>query len=163
MSLLLLQRHQLAWMNRIFAIPCPSSNIAPHTPTSALANILLTRYMRQLRQRDLRRAPNRPGTLRQLRDSEVPAPAPAMRGKDIIPPALRLPFPSGFEEYAPLLTAVRWWWRQAAGHGRETPFLDIRLDEHEARLTEVDMYGAGPVGADGGEEVLRFQAVGYVI
>lgn len=25
------------------------------------------------------------------------------------------------------------------------------------------MYGAGPAGADGGEEVLRFQAMGYVV
>jgi hypothetical protein len=62
-----------------------------------------------------------------------------------------------------LLATVRRWWRKTAGHRRKTPFLDIGLDENEAALAEVDVHGAGPLRADGGEEVLRFEAVGHVI
>lgn len=71
--------------------------------------------------------------------------------------------PSRFEEDAALLTTVRRWWRQTAGHRRQTPFLDVGLDEDEAALAEVDVHGAGPLRADGGEKVLRFEAVGHVV
>lgn len=67
------------------------------------------------------------------------------------------------EEDAALFATIRWWWRQTARHGGQAPFLDIRLDEDEAALTEVDVHGARAVGADGGEEVLGLKAVGDVV
>lgn len=62
-----------------------------------------------------------------------------------------------------MLATVRRWWRETAGHGRKTPFLDVGLDEDEAALAKVDVHGAGPLRADGGEEVLRFEAVSHVV
>ena len=68
-----------------------------------------------------------------------------------------------FEQDAALLAAVGWWRSKAPCHGRQTPFLDVRLDEHEAGLAEIDVHGAGSVGADRGEEILGFETVGYVV
>ena len=61
-----------------------------------------------------------------------------------------------------MFTAIRRWWCQTARHRCQSPFLHIRFDEHESGLSEVDVYGTGSVRADGWEEVLRFEAVGYV-
>lgn len=70
---------------------------------------------------------------------------------------------TGFKQNTPLFTPIRWWRGQAPRHGCQPPFLDIRLDKDEARLSEIDVYGARTVCADGWEEVLRFQAVGNVL
>lgn len=70
---------------------------------------------------------------------------------------------SGLEEYTSLLAAVRGRRGQTARHGCQPPLLDIRLDEDEARLAEVDVDGARAVGADGGEEVRCLEAVGDVV
>jgi hypothetical protein len=71
--------------------------------------------------------------------------------------------PPRLEKYAPLLRAVRGRGRQGTRDGRETPLLDVGLDEHEAGLAEVDVHAAGPVGAHGGEEVLVLEAVADVL
>lgn len=62
---------------------------------------------------------------------------------------------AGLQENAALLRAVRRRGSQAARDGGQPPFLDICLDEDEARLTKVDVNRRGPVGSNGGKEVLR--------
>ena len=86
-----------------------------------------------------------------------------MTGNETVAAALGLSLPARFEQDAALLAAVRWWRSKASCHGRQTPFLDVRLDKYEAGLAKIDVHGAGSVGADRGEEVLGFEAVGYVI
>lgn len=62
---------------------------------------------------------------------------------------------AGFEENAALLRAVRGRGSQAARDRGQPPFLDICLDEDEARLTKIDVNRRWPVGSNGGKEVLR--------
>ena len=69
---------------------------------------------------------------------------------------------AAFEQDAALLGAVGGWWCEGAGHRGQAPFFDVRFDEHEAQLAEVDVHLAGPVGTYCGEEVVRLEAVGYV-
>lgn len=70
---------------------------------------------------------------------------------------------AGLEQYAALLAAVRRRWRQATRHGSQPPFFYVCLDEDEAALAEIDVHGARPIGAHCWEEVLRFQAMNYVV
>lgn len=77
--------------------------------------------------------------------------------------SLSLSFPARFKQDTTLLTSIRGWWRETPRHRRQTPFLDIRFDENEAGLAEVDVHGARAVCTDGGEEVLGFETVGYVV
>lgn len=87
-----------------------------------------------------------------------------MAGNETVAAAtLGLSISTRFEQDAALLAAVRWWRSKTSRHGRQAPLLDVRLDEHEAGLAEIDVHRAGSVGADRGEEVLGFEAVGYVI
>ena len=86
-----------------------------------------------------------------------------MAGNETVAAALGLSVPTRFEQDAALFTAVRWWRSKASCHGRQTPFLDVRLYEYEAGLAEIDVHGAGSISADCGEEVLGFEAVGYII
>lgn len=66
---------------------------------------------------------------------------------------------SSLEEYAALLRTIWWWWRKGTRDGCETPLLDVGLDEDEAGLSKVDVDNSRSNGADGWEEVWRFQAV----
>lgn len=66
---------------------------------------------------------------------------------------------AGLEENTALLGTVRGWRREAAGDGGESPFLDVGLDEDEARLAEIDMNRGWAVGANSREEVLRLETV----
>ena len=77
--------------------------------------------------------------------------------------SLSLSFPARLKQDTTLLTSIRGWWRKTPRHRRQTPFLDIRFDEDEAGLAEVDVHGARAVCADGGEEVLSFETVGYIV
>lgn len=77
--------------------------------------------------------------------------------------SLSLSFPARLKQDTTLLTSIRGWRRKTPRHRRQTPFLDIRFDENEAGLAEVDVHGARAVCADGGEEVLSFETVGYVV
>jgi hypothetical protein len=79
--------------------------------------------------------------------------------------AWRLPraISSCFEEYAPLLTSIRWWWRKTACHRRQTPFLNVRLDENEPTLAEVHVHRARAVGTHRRKEILGLEAVGYIV
>ena len=58
-----------------------------------------------------------------------------------------------------MLAAVRWWWSQAAGHGRQSPLLNIGFDEDESHLAEIDVNSTRAVSPNGREEVLAFQVV----
>ncbi len=71
--------------------------------------------------------------------------------------------PTRFQQDAPLLATVRWGRGQAARHRRQAPFLDVGLDEHKSHLAEVDVHRAGSVGAHGGEQILRFEAMRNVV
>ena len=77
--------------------------------------------------------------------------------------SLSLSFPACLKQDTTLLTSIRGWWRKTPRHRCQTPFLDIRFDEDEARLAEVDVHGARAVCADGGEEVLSFETVSYIV
>ena len=81
--------------------------------------------------------------------------------------ALALPwslsFPARLKQDTTLLTPIRGWWRKTARHRRQTPFLNIRFNENEAGLAEVDVHRTRAVCADGGKEVLGLETVGYVI
>ena len=77
--------------------------------------------------------------------------------------SLSLSFPARLKQDTTLLTSIRGWWRKTPRHRRQTPFLDIRFDEDEAGLAEVDVHGARAVCANGGEEVLSFETVSYVV
>ena len=84
----------------------------------------------------------------------------------LVPAAVRTRiaiFPPRFEEYGVRLRAIWRRRRQRARHGSETPLLDVGLDENEAGLTEVDVYDARPVRADGGEEVLCLQSMDSIL
>jgi hypothetical protein len=61
-----------------------------------------------------------------------------------------------------LFAAIRRRRRKTTSHGGKTPFLDIGFDEDESRLSKINVYCAGAIGTDCWEEVLRFQAVGYI-
>ena len=67
-----------------------------------------------------------------------------------------------FEEDAALFGAVGWWWCEGARHRRQAPFFDVRFDEDEAQLPEVDVHLAWSVGAYCREEIVRLEAVSYV-
>ena len=79
----------------------------------------------------------------------------ALSGPRTIPPC--------FEQYAALLTPIRWRWRKTAGHGRQTPFLNVGLNEDETALAKIDVDCARTVGADCGEEILGLETVGDVV
>lgn len=147
-------------MSRDLVIPQQFAASILSAPARALARIFIRRYVGQLRQRNLRRRPRRPWARRRL---DPPTSRPSMRNWCIVPQALPLPIPPCFKKNTSLLTSVRWGRRKTARHRRKTPFLDIRLDEDEAALTEVDVYGTRPVGADCGKEILRLEAVGDVL
>lgn len=66
---------------------------------------------------------------------------------------------SALEQDATLLRTVRRRWRKAASYWRESPLLDVGLDEVEACLAEVDVDSGRTVGADSREEVLRLETV----
>ncbi len=72
-------------------------------------------------------------------------------------------FPARLEEDASLLRSVWRRRRQRSRHRGQAPLLDVGLDEHKAGLAEVDVHDGGAVGADGGEEVVRLQAVDHVL
>ena len=69
---------------------------------------------------------------------------------------------STFKQDTPRFTTIRRWLRQTSRHWRESPFLDICLDEDEAHLAEVDVHFTGAGRADRGEEVRVFQGMCYV-
>jgi hypothetical protein len=95
---------------------------------------------------------------------DIPAPRASMAARLVIMRRLsRSSRTTSFQKNTALLTPIRRRRRQRTRHWRKTPFLDISFDKHEPRLPEVDVHGAGPVRADGGEEVLRFEAVGDVV
>ena len=77
--------------------------------------------------------------------------------------SLSLSFPARLKQNTTLLTSIRGRWRKTPRHRRQTPFFDIRFDEDEAGLAEVDVHSARAVCADSGEEVLGFETVGYVV
>lgn len=90
-----------------------------------------------------------------LHGMTIPAPTSKRAGKPILG--------AGLEENTALLGTI-WRWRcERASHRSETPLLDIGFDEDKASLTKVDMDDAGSVRADRGEEVLRLQAVYYIL
>lgn len=62
-----------------------------------------------------------------------------------------------------MLAPVGGRWGEGARCRRETPFLDVRFDENEAKLAEVNMDRGGTIGADGREEVQGFEAVCGVV
>lgn len=83
-----------------------------------------------------------------------------------VPSALRIGIAilgPGFQQNTTLLGAI--WGRrsQTASDGSQSPFLNIGLNENEAGLAKVDMDDCGTVGADGWEEVLRLEAVDYLV
>lgn len=134
----------------------------------------------EMRERDVGRAPDRAGA-RGREDAEVAAPGPAvllvrvqmmLAMTDVIRraakrlavrPALRASHEpvlvAGFQQDATLFGAVRRRGCEAARDGRQSPFLDVGLDEDEAGLAEVDVDSSRAVGADGREEVLGLEAV----
>ena len=73
------------------------------------------------------------------------------------------PLSSRFEQDAALFAPVGGWGGKRARHGSQAPFFHVGFDEDEAGLAEVDVDGAGAVGAHGGEEVLVFKAVRDVV
>ena len=75
----------------------------------------------------------------------------------------RNPSPTGLEQDAALFTAV--WWRrcQTACCGCQPPFLDVGFDEDKATLPEIDVHGAGSVGADSRKEIRCFEAVRHIV
>ena len=77
--------------------------------------------------------------------------------------SLSLSFPARLKQDTTLLTPIRGWWRKTPRHRRQTPFLDIRFDEDEAGLAKIHVHSAGAVCADGGEEILSFETVGYIV
>lgn len=74
-----------------------------------------------------------------------------------------LSLPARLKQDTALLTPIRGWRRKTARHRRQTPFLNIRFDEDEAGLAEVDMHRTRAVCADGGEEVLGLETVCYIV
>lgn len=72
-------------------------------------------------------------------------------------------FPAAFEEDGTLFASVGGWRSETTCHGSQAPFLDICFDKDEAHLAEVDVYLAWTVCTDCGEEILRFEAVGYIV
>lgn len=66
------------------------------------------------------------------------------------------------QQNAALFTPVGWRRRKATGHRGKTPFLNIRLDEHETHLAKVDVDGARTIGANCGKEILCFEVVGHL-
>ena len=114
--------------------------------------------MHEVREGDVCRAPHGAGACG-VASEDIPA-ARASVSHGVLGASLRAAY---VEEDTPLFTAIRWRWGETAGHGCETPLLDVGLDEDEARLSEVDVHGARPVGAHGWEEVLRFETVGDVL
>lgn len=72
-------------------------------------------------------------------------------------------FPSAFQKNAALFAAVGWRRSQRASLRCESPLLHVRLDEHEAHLTEVDVNVGWTIGADRREEVLTLEPVCHVL
>jgi hypothetical protein len=77
--------------------------------------------------------------------------------------ALTDAFPATFEENATLFASIWWRWCKTASHGSKTPFLDIGFNKDKAHLAEVDLDVARASGSDGGEEVLRFEAMSNIL
>lgn len=145
------------------------SETIPHRRARPLTHIILPRvHKAQLRERNIRRTPLRARAHRlRPRQPRLLAPAPRVaklerRVRAALSLSLPHAVPPTLKQNTALLAAVRRRRRQAAGLRREPPFLDVGLDEHEAQLAEVDVHLAGPVGADRGEEVLRFEPVRHV-
>lgn len=55
----------------------------------------------------------------------------------------------GLKQDAAVFATIWWGRREAAGHGGQTPFLDISFDEYEPHLAKIDMHAAGAVRANG--------------
>ena len=71
--------------------------------------------------------------------------------------------PPRFEENTPLLASIGWWGSETSCHWCQTPLFDIRFYKHKSTLPKVDVNGTRSVGADGGEEILGFEAVRDVV
>ena len=74
-----------------------------------------------------------------------------------------LSFSARLKQDTTLLTPIWGWWRKTARHRRQPPFLDIRFDENKAGLAKVDVHCTRAVCADGGEEILGLETVGYIV
>ncbi len=150
----------------VFAI-LTSSPLRRTRSAGAFAQVFVRRDVRQLSERDIGGGADETGAGGRPRSArEVCASRSRVAGDEVSTPArsrVRRAFSAGFQEDAALFAAVWRWGREAAHHGRQTPFLDVRFDEDEAHLPEVDVHRARTVGADGGEEVLRLQPVCDVV
>ena len=131
----------------------------------------------ELGEGDVGWAADGPGGCR-VEDSEVAAAGAAMAGDEAFVVAMYVVGGAGYgcavcasrctyvaifvaclEEYASLLGTIWRWRRERARDGGETPLLDVGLDEDEAGLSEVDVDDSWADGADGWEEVGRFETV----
>jgi hypothetical protein len=65
---------------------------------------------------------------------------------------------AALEQDAPALAPIRWRRGQCANARRQSPLLDVGLDEDEAGLAEVDVDGRRPARADAREEVEALEA-----
>lgn len=150
-----------------------SSPLRRARSAGVFAQVFVRRDVRQLSERDVGGGADETGAGGRPRSArEVCASRSRVAGDEVSTPArltttarssVRRAFPAGFQEDAALFAAVWRWGCEAAHHGGQTPFLDVRFDEDEAHLPEIDVHRARTVGADGGEEVLRLQPVCDVV
>ena len=85
-------------------------------------------------------------------------------GRDIVTGhAFSYAFSTAIQQDRTLLAAIWGRRRQTACHGCQSPLFHIGFDEDEAHLSKIDMYLTGPVGANSGKEILRFETVCYII
>lgn len=62
-----------------------------------------------------------------------------------------------------MLATVGRWRRKTAGHGRQSPLLDVCFDEDKAHLAKVDLDVARPICSHSREEVLCLEAMRDIV